>query len=155
MPSIAEAVRAVVDGVADVAMVAVENAIAGRIEATELELATHPQVVIERELEIPVHLDLLAVPGTQLVSVRRVLSFPAAAAQCRRFLNKRLPQAVIEAANSTAFAAQRVAQLGSVEAAAIASARAGDLYGLRALARSIEDEPGNWTRFALIRRAGT
>lgn len=131
----------------------IENAIAGSIEATERALAAFPRIEIERELKVAIHLDLLAIGGTEIEAVRRVLSFPPATAQCRRFLESHLSMAVIEATDSTASAARRVAELQSNDAAAIASARAGEHYGLAALAQSIEDEAENWTRFVVIRRS--
>lgn len=151
--SIVDAVQVVVDGAADVAVVPLENAISGRIESTERSLAEASRIVIEREITIAVHLDLLGITGADLDSIRRVFSVPAATAQCRHFLDERLPAAVIEAADSTSSAARRVAALASNDAAAIASSRAGGLYGLEVLAPSIEDDPGNWTRFAVVRRA--
>lgn len=148
--SIADVVRAVADGVADQAIVPVENLTAGSIEATASALADFPAVVIERELTLAVQFHLLAVEGSEIGAIRRVLSFPQATAQCRRFLEARLPAAEIETADSTASSARRVAERGSKDTAAIASARAAELYGLEILARSIEDEPENWTRFAVL-----
>jgi prephenate dehydratase len=153
--SIADAVREVVDGGADKAVVPIENAITGRIEATEQALARFPQIAVERELTVAVHLDLLAMEGTEIGAIRRLVSFSPATAQCRRFLQTRLPEVEIEEAASTAFAARRVADLASTDTGAIASARAGEVYGLATLARSIEDDPGNWTRFAVVGRSGS
>ncbi len=149
--SIVDAVQRVVDGAVAAAVVPLENAVAGRIEATERAIAGASRLVIEREITIAVHLDLLGIAGAELDSIRRVLSFPAATAQCRRFLDERLPAAVIESADSTSSAARRVAALASNDVAAIASRRAGDLYGLGVLAPTIENDPGNWTRFAVVR----
>ena len=107
--SIVDAVQRVVDGAVAAAVVPLENAVAGRIEATERAIAGASRLVIEREITIAVHLDLLGIAGAELDSIRRVLSFPAATAQCRRFLDERLPAAVIESADSTSSAARRVA----------------------------------------------
>ena len=150
MSSIASIVRELVEGGVDKALVPTENAIAGRIEATAQALERFPRVVVEREITLAVHFDLLAVDGTEPDTMRRVVSFPPATAQCGHFLRARVPAVTIEEADSTSSAARRVAEDASPYTAAIASARAGDLYGLVALVRSIEDDPGNWTRFVIL-----
>ncbi len=151
MSSIAAVVRELAEGGADKAVVPTENAIAGRIRSTAQTLERFPQIVVESEFTLAVHLDLLAVDGTEADAIRRVVSFPPATAQCFHFLRARLPGVTIEEADSTSSAAHRVAEDASPDVAAIASARAGDLYGLVVLARSIEDDPDNWTRFAILR----
>jgi prephenate dehydratase len=151
MPSIAAVVENLFENGVDAALVPTENAIGGRVDATALALERFPRLVVEREFTIAVHLDLLAVKGAELDAIRRVVSFAPATAQCGRFLRERLPAATIEETDSTSAAARRVADEASTGAAAIASERAGELYGLVPLARSIEDDPGNWTRFAVLK----
>ncbi len=150
--SVADVIAAVLRERADAALLPVENAISGIVGESTRALADAPELAVERELVIPVHLELLAARGASLGSVRRVLSFPVATAQCRRFLDERLPYAEIEATNSTSEAARRVTEIGSDDTAAIASSRAGKRHGLVVLASSIEDSAENWTRFVLVRR---
>ena len=99
---------------------------------------------------LEVHLDLLVVPGTPVTSITRVLSFPHASAQCRRYLAEHLPGAGLGSTNSTADAARLVAEEGDPTVAAIAPSLAARLYGLEVAAHAIEDHPGNRTRFVLL-----
>ncbi|MGB9111746.1 MAG: prephenate dehydratase domain-containing protein, partial [Acidimicrobiales bacterium] len=101
MSSIASIVRELVEGGVDKALVPTENAIAGRIEATAQALERFPRVVVEREITLAVHFDLLAVDGTEPDAIRRVVSFPPATAQCGHFLRARVPAVTIEEADST------------------------------------------------------
>jgi prephenate dehydratase len=95
---------------------------------------------------------LFAKPGTKIGDVTQVLSFPIAAAQCRAFLRKRLPDAVFVAANSTGEAAATVARSKRKDQAAIGNPLAAELYGLQMLAREIADHPDNQTRFVVVGR---
>src|SRR5690606_16890334 len=73
---------------------------------------------------------------------------------CRNFLIRELPGVVTEAANSTAEAARMVARTGDPSIAAIGTALAAEVYGLRILAEEIEDHPGNQTRFVVVAPSG-
>lgn len=152
--SIPDVLFAVADGTIDVGFVAIENAIEGSVTATVDTLAFDTDLLIQRETVMAVQLNLLAPPGTQLEDVRRVLSIPVASAQCRGFLRSNLPGVEQVAANSTAEAAERVAAEADGVTAAIAPARAGEVYGLEALATDIEDHPENRTRFVAVAREG-
>jgi prephenate dehydratase len=152
--SIPDVLFAVDDGTVDIGFVAIENAIEGSVTATVDTLAFETDLVILREVVMRVQLNLLAPPGTRLGDVTRVVSIPIAAAQCRHFVRGELPGAVALAANSTAEAAERVARGRRGDSAAIAPARAGEVYGLEALAVDIEDHPENRTRFVLVAREG-
>ncbi|HJP66447.1 MAG TPA: prephenate dehydratase domain-containing protein, partial [Actinomycetota bacterium] len=91
---------------------------------------------------------LLAMPGTALQDVRRVLSHPQALAQCDEFLAGL--GAEIVPVYDTAGAAKHVAEEGRPGDAAVASSRAGELYGLEVMAEAIQTHPDNLTRFAAI-----
>ncbi|MGH9296258.1 MAG: prephenate dehydratase, partial [Acidimicrobiales bacterium] len=131
------------------AFVPIENSIEGTVSASLDHLVFESELLIQSETVLDVHLHLLGPPGLRLGDIRRVVSFPHASAQCRRFLRARLPGAEVAAANSTAEAALLVAK-GGGEAAAVAPMLAGRLYGLETLAENIEDHEGNQTRFLLV-----
>ena len=103
---------------------------------------------------LPVHLDLMVRPGVTIDQVTRVWSYPHALAQCRKFLARELALAETEATNSTADAARMLAQSDDAHGAAIAPARAADVYGLEVIEHAIEDHEGNETRFVLVAREG-
>jgi len=86
--------------------------------------------------------------------VTQVVSIPVALAQCRNFLRKNLPDAATLPANSTAEAARMLGERGESGQAAIAPARAGELYGLSVIAAEVEDHPDNKTRFVVVARDG-
>ncbi len=109
---------------------------------------TH-ELPIQAEIELPVVHQLLALPGTAIERLRRVYSHPQALAQCERFL-RTLKGIEIIATYDTAGSAKMVADERLEDAAAIASARAGELFGLTALASSIQDFDDNITRFLVI-----
>jgi prephenate dehydratase len=143
--------QAVRSGAAAAAMVPVENSYAGSIHEAYDRLLEHGLPVIG-ELTLPVRHCLLARPGTRLEDVRQVLSHPQALAQCERYLRRLGVTAV--AVYDTAGSARQVAEAGEPGQAAIAGARAGERYGLVALARDIQDAPGNATRFYAVGAEG-
>jgi prephenate dehydratase len=91
----------------------------------------------------------MALPGQTLADIRQVYSHPQALAQCERFL-RTLTGVEIIATYDTAGSAKLVADERLEDAAAIASARAGEVFGLTALASSIQDFHDNLTRFLVI-----
>jgi prephenate dehydratase len=97
-----------------------------------------------------VRLCLLALPGTRIADIGEARSHPVALAQCRRFLAA-TPGIRPVAVHDTAGAAAEVARLGDPALAAIASAEAGERYGLVSLAAGIQDRADNQTRFFVIR----
>jgi len=99
---------------------------------------------------INVQLNLLARPGVAIEQIERVVSIPVAAAQCRTFLHDHLPGVEMVAANSTAEAAQIVADGDDGRIASISTALAAEMYGLEVLAEDVEDHPENQTRFVAV-----
>jgi prephenate dehydratase len=150
-PSVEEAILAVEDNVADKAVVPIENSIEGSVNATLDSLAFEADVFIQGEKVCQVRHFLLARPGLSLEGVKRVISHPQAAAQCRRHLVELLPGVELEAANSTSEAALQVAD-SREPVAALGSRLAADLYGLSILREGMEDHPENRTRFVLLGR---
>lgn len=139
-------------GEVDLGVVAIENALEGMVNATVDALAFDLDVLIQREIVLPVHLDLLGVPGATLEGVATVSSMPVALGQVRSFLHERLPDATERPVNSTAEAARLVAELADPTVAAVANALAGERYGLVPLASRVEDHPDNATRFIVVAR---
>ena len=150
--SFPDAWEAVLAGRADAALLPVENSIEGAI-GTTLDLLVHRRgLMIRREVLLPVQQHLMALPGTALAQVTRVLSHPQPLGQCARFLRERLPGARLEATHSTAEAALQVSQ-GLAGAAAIGARAAAGRFGLVILAEAIQDSEENTTRFVLVAAA--
>jgi prephenate dehydratase len=141
-------------GDVDLGFVPIENSIEGTVTATLDNLVFDTELLIQREIVLDVHLNLMARPGSRTRDITRVVSFPHASAQCRGFLAKVLPGAEVLAANSTADAARQVGEGGSPATAALAPALAAKLYGLEVLESDVEDHHDNQTRFVLVARSG-
>jgi prephenate dehydratase len=142
-----DAFQAVATGKAELAMIAIENTTAGRVaDVHHLMPESGLRIVGEHFLRIEFH--LLAVPGAKLADINEVHSHVHALGQCRKFIraNKLLP---IVAAD-TAGAARELSELGDKTRAAIATKLAADTYGLKVLAKNIEDEEHNTTRFVIL-----
>jgi prephenate dehydratase len=154
LPTIPDVLTATATGGVDLGFVAIENAIEGTVNVTQDVLAFEADLLIQREVVIPVQLNLLALPGARLETITTVASFPHATAQCRRFLDTNLPGARTRAADSTAEAARLLTEHDDTSVAAIGTSRAAELYGLTTLASDIEDHPENATRFVVVARTG-
>ncbi|MDZ7677730.1 MAG: prephenate dehydratase [Acidimicrobiales bacterium] len=154
MPTISDVLAATAGGVVDLGFVPIENAIEGSVTVTLDTLAFEADLYIQREVVIDVSLNLLGLPDADLESITRVASYQVATAQCRNFLLTRLPGVVTEAANSTAEAARLVAEHEDPTEAAVGTALAAEVYGLKVLAEEIEDHPGNQTRFVAVSAHG-
>jgi len=152
--SIPDVLSAAEQGEIDLGFIPIENAIEGSVNVTLDMLAFDTDLLIEREVVIPVSMCLLAVPGVELADVTTIMSFPVALAQCRSFLAEHLPGVVTEAANSTADAARVLAKSGDRHTGALGTARAAEVYDLAILAEGIEDHPENETRFVAVAPGG-
>jgi len=128
-------------------IVPVENSLEGSISwVYDLLLDSSLRVCGETELRV-IHC-LMGIPEARLDSIKRVYSHPQALGQCRAFL--RHLGAELISAYDTAGSAKMVKEMGIVDGAAIASARAAELYGMKILAREIEDTSSNFTRFFIL-----
>lgn len=156
MASVGDVLTAVSSGAVDLGFVPMENAIEGTVNATIDALAFEHQLLIQREVLLPITMTLMAPEGVALGDIRRVVSMPMASAQCRGFLARELPSAEIVAANSTAEAARTLGEHASTmrDTAALGPALAARLYGLHVLAHDIADHPENETRFVVVAREG-
>lgn len=144
-----EAFAAVVEETAELAMIPIENSVAGRV-ADIHHLLPESQLYIVGEAFQQVRHQLLGAPGASLGGLRTVHSHPHALAQCREFIGSRRLRPVAEA--DTAGAAILVAKNGDPTQAAIASGLAGGLHGLSVLAPDIADTSRNVTRFLVMAR---
>jgi len=139
---------AVNHGTADYGVLPIENSIGGSIHRN-FDLLLENQLAIVGELEVPVVHHLLALPGRTLADIKRVYSHPQALAQCDRFL-RTLSGVEITATYDTAGSAKMIADEQLGDAAAIASARAGEVFGLVPVRSSIQDYDSNTTRFLVV-----
>ena len=151
MPDVLDAVDS---GEVNLGFVAIENSIEGTVNLTQDELAFNHDLLIQREVVLNIEHCLMAKAGTALADVKVVLSIPVASAQCHTFLRTRIGQAELRASNSTAEAAQMVAEELGPGTAAVAPRTSAELYGLEILAADIADHAGNQTRFVLVAKEG-
>jgi prephenate dehydratase len=148
--TVSHVINAVEVGDSDLGLVPIENSIEGSVTVTLDTLAFDSDLLIQREIDLPVSLHLCAREGTRLGDVRTIVTFPHASAQCRAWLGKKIPDADVEASNSTAEAARTVAKGRRDGVAAICSRFAAEIYGLRVIASEIEDHPEAQTRFVVL-----
>jgi len=147
-----ETLNAVEEKRIDAAFVPVENSLEGSINVT-LDTLAHSDFIVTRELVYPVHNFLMAREGVKLSAVKKIFSHAQPISQCQNYLRKNFPAAEINSVASTARAAEMVAnsEIGAGYAA-ICTERAGSLNGLKILAREIQDNDANRTRFLEVRR---
>jgi prephenate dehydratase len=143
-----EVFDAVQAGTSAYGVLPIENSIGGSIHRN-YDLLLERTLPIVGEVELPVVHHLLALPGATLEGLRRVYSHPQGLAQCERFL-RTLANVEIIATYDTAGSAKMVADAGLKDAGAIASARAGEIFGLTSLAASVQDFDDNITRFLVV-----
>lgn len=149
-PLSAEVFSSLSSGAVDVAVIPIENSLAGSVlEHFDLLLAHDVQV--ERETLLRIRHNLIAIAGASIAEIDRVFSHPVALAQCRRFLAAH-SQMEAFSAYDTAGSVKQLVELRDRRAAAIASQAAARYYGAQVLEADIEDNPENYTRFFLVRR---
>jgi len=129
----------------------VENSIGGSIHRNYDLLLEHDLPIVG-EVQLPITHNLMALPGSALSSIRRIYSHPQALAQCERFLRS-LPEVAAEATYDTAGSAKLVRDRQLTDAAAIASERAAQVFGLEILKAEVQDFSDNITRFLVVSRS--
>ena len=144
--SIDDVFRQVEAGAVEYAVVPVENSTEGAVGRT-LDLLLTTTASVCGEVMLPIHQCLMSRAGA-LDAIKKVYSHTQSLAQCQRWLAQHLPRAEREAVVSNAEAARTAAK--EPGAAAIASSTAAELYGLDVLARNIEDDAKNTTRFLVL-----
>jgi prephenate dehydratase len=135
------------DGGADLAMIPIENSIAGRVADIHALLPASGLHIIA-ETFLPIRFQLLAAPGATLESLRTVHSHVHALGQCRKIIRKLGLTPIVS--SDTAGSAREVAEARDVTRASLATKLAGEIYGLTTLAADVEDEAHNTTRFVVL-----
>jgi prephenate dehydratase len=128
-------------------MIPVENSIAGRVADVHHLLPSSGLKIVGERFK-PIHFQLMANPGAKLEDIRVVSSMPIALGQCRKTLRKMKLRT--EPVGDTALAAKLLAEHPDPTRGAISPALSAELYGLEILARDIEDEHNNTTRFIVM-----
>jgi prephenate dehydratase len=134
----------------DLGIVPIENSIEGSVTVTLDTLAFDTELLVQREVDLPVSLHLSARPGTKLEDITTVVSHPNPLGQARMWMARNLPNATPVAANSTAEAAQQVAKSRRKGQASIGTMQGAKHAGLEIIASEIEDHPENQTRFVIV-----
>jgi prephenate dehydratase len=137
------------DGGADLAMIPIENSIAGRVADIHALLPASGLHIIA-ETFLPIRFQLLAAPGATLQTLRTVHSHVHALGQCRKIIRKLGLTPIV--ASDTAGSAREVAEARDLSRASLATKLAGEIYGLTTLAADVEDETHNTTRFVVLSR---
>lgn len=140
---------AVTEGKAELAMIPIENSVAGRVADIHHLLPDSGLFIVAEHFQRVRHC-LLAPKGATLAGLKRVHSHVQALSQCRHIIRELKLTAVVHA--DTAGAAKEIAERGDVTEAAIASELAGKIYHLATLRERIEDALGNTTRFVVMSR---
>lgn len=144
-----DAFGALADGTADLAMIPIDNSIAGRVaDIHHLLPASGFHIIGEHFL--PIHFHLMALKGATIEGLKVVQSHVHALGQCRKLIRKLGVKA--EVAADTAGSARQVSELNDLTRAALAPRLAASVYGLNILAEDVQDEDHNTTRFVILSR---
>jgi prephenate dehydratase len=145
--SFEDAFEAIKTGDCQLGMIPVENSVAGRVADVHHLLPSSGLKIIGERFK-PIHFQLMANPGVRLEDVKSVASMAIALGQCRKFIRRH--RLKTEAVGDTAGAARMLSQSPDPAKAAISPGLAAETYGLEILARDIEDEHHNTTRFLVM-----
>ena len=148
-PTFEDAFNALETGKADLAMIPIENTIAGRVADIHHLLPTSKLHIIG-EYFLPIRFQLMVIPGTKMEAIKSVHSHVHALGQCRKIIRKHRWKAVVE--GDTAGAARVVSEIGDKSMAALAPRLAASLYGLEIIEENVEDTENNVTRFVVLSR---
>lgn len=135
---------------ADYAVMAIENSIAGSILPNYFLLQEYHFQIIG-EIYLPIHMNLLALPGTKIEQLKTIESHPMAIRQCSDYL-QRLNGIEIRESDDTALSAKRIGEKKLKGVAAIANEFAAKRFGLEILEKRIETHKKNFTRFLILSR---
>jgi prephenate dehydratase len=149
-PSFDATAEALANGDADFAVLPVENAIAGPVPRNYELLWEHPGFRIRGETTLAIELCLIGTAGATAETVREVRSHPVALEQVNRLIRARGWER--STTTDTAGAVREVVERGDPATAAVGPALAAEIYGGTILARAVQDEAENYTRFFLIGR---
>lgn len=143
-----DAMDAIAEGSADFAVLPIENSTAGSVSDMYDLLMEYENYIVGEQIIRCQH-TLLGLPGTDLSKIQRVYSHPQALSQCKEFLGTHREWKQIPMGN-TAMAARKIKAEGDMTQAAIASAFAGECFGLKVLKEGIYDNEANSTRFIIV-----
>ncbi len=149
-PTFEDAFNAVESGKADLAMIPIENTIAGRV-ADIHHLLPESRLHIVGEYFLPIHFQLMALPGATIEGIKSVHSHIHALGQCRKVIRKHGWKPVV--AGDTAGAARIVSEERDTSQAALAPRLAAELYGLDILIEDVQDADNNITRFVILSKS--
>ena len=145
--SFEDAFAAISDGSAQLGMIPIENSIAGRV-ADIHHFLPRSGLHIVGEYFLPIHFQLLGLKGSKISDLKTVHSHVHALGQCRKILRQHGLKPVV--AGDTAGSAREVAEWGDKSKGSLATALAAEIYGLDILAKNVEDEAHNTTRFVVL-----
>ena len=148
-PTFEDAFAAVKEGAAELAMIPIENSIAGRVADIHHLLPTSGLHIVGEHF-LPIHFHLMAIPEANLGTIKSVHSHVHALGQCRKIIRKLGLKAVV--AGDTAGSAREVSEWKDPTRASLAPPMAAGIYGLKVLAENVEDEAHNTTRFVILSR---
>ncbi len=140
--------NAIDQGLCQYGILPIENSTAGSVKKV-YDLMVRHQFSIVRTFRLKVDHNLLVNTGTKLADIKEVYSHEQALNQCADFLSK-MPGVKVIPVENTAVAAEMVASSGRTDVAAISSRSCAELYNLKTLAASIQDQGNNYTRFICI-----
>jgi prephenate dehydratase len=140
-------------GLADYALVPIENTLVGAIHPA-VDLFEQSALVIAGEVEIQIRQQLIACPGTVFEEIESVESHPMALGQCKRFLAEH-PQIKAIVSEDTAGSVAQIMKYGDHKRAAIAGSRAAQIYRACIVRENLEDDEQNYTRFLLLTHVRT
>ncbi|NIX76098.1 prephenate dehydratase [Microvirga sp. c23x22] len=146
-PTFEDAFAAVDEGQAGLAMIPIENSIAGRVADIHHLLPTSGLHIIGEHF-LPIHFQLMAIPEANLGTIKSVHSHVHALGQCRKIIRKLGLKAHV--AGDTAGSAREVSEWKDPSKASLAPRMAANIYGLKILAEDVEDEAHNTTRFVIL-----
>ena len=148
--NVAASVQALVDKKADYAVIPQENTIGGPIAEYLDEVVSHDNVSIVGEVVLPISQNLLAKPDSELQDIQTVYSHKQGISQGSEWLKNNLPNATVTEVSSTAEGARMAAEAEGNDCAAIGSAAAANVYGLKVVASDIQMNDANKTRFYVL-----
>jgi prephenate dehydratase len=151
-PTFEDAFNALSSGEADLAMIPIENTIAGRV-ADIHHLLPNSKLFIVGEFFLPIHFHLMVLPGIKRETIKTVHSHIHALGQCRNYIRTNRWKGVV--ASDTAGAARLIADMKDPTQAALAPRLAASLYGLDIIEEDVEDAADNVTRFVVLSREDT
>lgn len=143
----AQAFQKVIDGDADLAMIPVDNTLAGRVADVHHLIPTSGLYIIGEHIQ-PIHHNLLGLKGSNIEDIKVIHSHIHAIPQCKKLVKELGAQTNVQA--DTAGSARNIVELNDPTQAAIASSLAADIYDLETLKENIEDETHNTTRFLVF-----